>query len=148
MEKQIIVDSIVSKLNAMGIFPKTGTVSDFEISTELLNASWGSGNKKIEYHALALINEAEKTLYFWEFTKESGAGLSFGGDFETSFQSGTALFRKVKSVGYDADGKAYEFSFDLGAIPKIFKETAKAQSLKFKVVLRREKASYPTGQKA
>ncbi len=109
-----------------------------------MNASRGSGNKKIEYRALALVNEAEKTLYFWEFTRESGAGLSFGGDFETSFQSGTALFRKVKSAGYDAAGKAYEYSFDLGAIPKIFRETAKAAGLKFKVVLRREKASYPS----
>jgi len=145
MEKQTIINTIEAKLSSIGVFPQKGTASDISIQTEFLNAAWGSGNKKIEYHALAFLNEAERTLYFWEYTKESSSGISFGSYSETSFQSGTTLFRKVKSVGYAADGKAYEYSLDLGAITKIFKETAKTQGWKFKVVLKREKASYPPG---
>jgi hypothetical protein len=142
MEKQEMMGAIISKLAAIGVFVKTGTVSDIEINAEFVNAAWGSGNKKIEYHALALLNEAEKTLYFWEMTKESGAGISFGGGFETSFQSGTTVYRKVKSVGFDAGGKAYEYTLDIGAITKTFKETAKTQGWKFKVVLKKDKAAY------
>ena len=85
-------------------------------------------------------------MYFWEYTKESGSGISFGSDYDMSFQSGATVYRKVKSVGYGIDGKAYEYTFDLGAITKAFKETVKKHGWKFKVVLKREKAAYSTNK--
>ena len=81
----------------------------------------------------------------WEMTKETGHGLSFGGESGSSFQSGKTLFRKVKSVQYGPDGKAYEYTLDLGAIPKVVKEATKQHGWNFKTVLRRDKASWPAG---
>jgi glycine cleavage system H lipoate-binding protein len=40
----------------------------------------------------------------------------------------------VKNVQYGLDGKVYEYSLDLGAIPKTVKETAKQYGWKFKTV--------------
>ena len=61
------------------------------------------------------------------------------------FNQGKPFFRKVKSTQYAADGKAYEYTLDLGAIPKSVKETAKQYDWKFKTVLNKNKASYPPG---
>ncbi|NCB41495.1 MAG: hypothetical protein EOM59_02635 [Clostridia bacterium] len=145
MEKQTVLLQIIQRLNDIGVFPEKQPEADIIIDCEFLDASWGAGKKKIEYNARATIDEAEGVLYFWEFTKDIGSGFSFGSDSEKSFQSGTTLMRKVKSVHYSADGKAYEYNLDLGAITKSFKEVAKANGLKFKVVLKKEKASYAPG---
>lgn len=145
MERNTMIDALTSQLRAIGISCQVGVGSDVDIQTEFVDASWGTGSKRIQYHASAFLNEPERTLYFWEFTKETGSGLSFNVNAESSFQSGTTLFRKVKSVGYGPDGKAYEYSLDLGAITKTFKETAKQYGWKFKVVLKHEKAMYPPG---
>jgi hypothetical protein len=51
--------------------------------------------------------------------------------------------RKVKSVQYGPDGKAYEYTLDLGAVSKLVKDIAKRHGWKFKTVLSRSKASYP-----
>lgn len=145
MDKQPLINSITTKLNSMGISCAVGAGADITVDTEFLDAQWGTGQKKIEYHASALLNESENTLYFWEFTKETGSGFSFGSSSESSFQSGVTLFRKVKSIQFGPDGKAYEYSLDLGAITKTFKGIAKQSGWKFKVVLKRDKASYPPG---
>ena len=145
MERNTMIADLTAQLNAIGISCQIGAGSDVDIQTEFLDASWGTGNKRIQYHASAFLNEPERIMYFWEFTKETGSGLSFSSNAESSFQSGSTLFRKVKSVGYGPDGKAYEYSLDLGAITKTFKETAKQYGWKFKVVLKHEKAMYPPG---
>jgi hypothetical protein len=145
MERMTMVNAITAKLGSLGIRCQVGAGSDISVKTTFLDAAWGTGKKQIDYQGSALLNEQERTLYFWELTKETGSGLSFTGNSESSFQSGTTLFRKVKSVGYGPDGKAYEYSLDLGAITKTFKETAKQYGWKFKVVLKKEKAMYPAG---
>jgi hypothetical protein len=145
MERNTMVNAITAQLGSLGIPCQVGAGSDISVRTTFLDAAWGTGKKQIDYQGSALLNEQERTLYFWELTKETGSGLSFTGNSESSFQSGTTLFRKVKSVGYGPDGKAYEYSLDLGAITKTFKETAKQYGWKFKVVLKKEKAMYPPG---
>ncbi len=142
MEKQEIINALKSKLSEISVFTQLSTETDIMIRTELLNAAWGSGKKKIEYQALAFLNETKRTLYFWEYTKEISSGFSFGSNSQTSSQSGATTFRKVKILCYDPDGQAYEYCFDLGAITKIFKQTAKKQGWKFKVVLNKKKALY------
>ena len=145
MEKLAMLENLEFRLGSLGIPYQRGTGADFTIRTEFLDASWGAGHKKIEYEAAAFLNESERILYFWELTKETGSGLSFSGETESSFQTGTTLFRKIKGVGYGPDGKAYEYSLDLGAITKAFKEAAQQYGWKFKVVLKKEKATYPPG---
>ncbi|HEX2925664.1 MAG TPA: hypothetical protein VHP38_05330, partial [Ruminiclostridium sp.] len=145
MEKRLLISEIVPKLDQMGIVYTLGQGTDIAIECEFLDAGWGIGNKKIQYTSRVYFDESANTVTMWELTKEIGSGLSFGGDSETSFQSGATLFRKVKSVHYGPDGKAYEYNLNLGAIPKAFKETAKAHGWKFKTVLRPNKACFPPG---
>lgn len=140
--KREILGEIATRLGSLGIPFETGTRADVLIQTVFLDASWGSGSKKLEYLGSALLKDAERTLYYYELTKESSSGFSFGSDSESSFQSGKTLFRKIKSVRYGPDGKAYELTLDLGAIPKAFQDAARQYGWTFKTVLKRDKASY------
>ncbi len=143
--KKEMIDGIANQLSALGVTYTVKTSADIVVNCEFLDAGWNTGNKKITYEASAYFDETSRTIFLWEFTKEFGSGFSFGGDSETSFQMGKTLFRKVKSVRCGVDGKAYEYTLDLGAIPKAFKEAAKAHAWKLKTVIKRENAMYPTG---
>lgn len=143
--KQQILAEIISKLSALGIPMQNGNGADATINTEFLDAGWSTGSKKISYEASIFANEQDNVIYMYEKTTEVGHGLSFGGSSGSSFQSGKTLFRKVKSVQYGLDGKAYEYTLDLGAIPKTVKETAKLYGWNFKTVLNKNKAMYPAG---
>ncbi len=145
MAKEDIINQILQKFGQLGISYLTGNGTDITISTEFLDAKWGSRKKKISYNASIYAEESSNTFFMWEMTKETGSGFSFGSSSESSFQSGTTLFRKVKGIQYGLDGKAYEYTLDLGAIPKAVKETAKNNGWKFKTVLKKEKAFWPGG---
>ncbi len=142
--KKEMIDGIANQLFAMGVTYTLDIGADIVVNCEFLDAGWNTGTKKITYEASAYFDETSRTIFLWEFTKEFGSGFSSGGDSETSFQMGKTLYRKVKSVQYGVDGKAYEYTLDLGAIPKAFKEAAKAHEWKLKTVLKRENAMYPT----
>jgi len=145
MDRQTFIENVSQRLNALGVAYTIGAGADIVINASFLTAGWSTGNKQISYEASTYLNETEKTVFMWELTKESGSGFSFGGSSETSFQTGKTLFRKVKSVQYGPDGKAYEIDLDLGAIPNAVKEAAKACGWKYKTVLNRNKAIYPAG---
>jgi len=142
MKKQEMIDAITMRLRSLGVFPQESTVTDIEIQEEFLDAEWSTGKKKIEYRALALLDEDQNTLYFWEFKKETSAGFSFGFKSEKSSQACATVYRHVKGIGYGPEGKAYEYDLDLGAITRIFKEIATNEGWKFRVVLSKRKASY------
>lgn len=142
--KQPLLAEIWNQLASMSIPLQSGNGADITAAAEFLDARWSTGSKKISYEASILADEADKTVYMYEKTSEVGQGLSFGGfGAESSFQSGSTLMRKVKSVQYGPDGKAYEYNLDLGAVSKAVKEAAKRQGWKFKTVLSRKKAMYP-----
>ncbi len=143
--KQQINGEIVEKLMALNLPVIVGNGADISIDTEFLDAGWSTGSKKISYEASVFLDEGQQTVFMYEKTVEKGQGFSFGSNSESSFQSGTTLFRKVKSIQYGLDGKAFEYTLDLGAIPKAVKETTKKYGWKFKTVLSRNKASYPAG---
>lgn len=145
MNKGELVKEIADKLSKMNINFQLGDGSDITIAAEFIDAGWSTGNKKITYSASVFADEAANTVYMWEMTKEIGSGFSFGGDSSSSFQSGTTLFRKVKSVQYGIDGKAYEYTLNLGEIPKAAKESAKQFGWKFKTVIKKDKALWPAG---
>lgn len=143
MDKEMMKSAIAQQLIQIGITPIIDGESDIAVDAELLDAKWTTGQKKIEYHNSAYFDEESQTLFYWESSKETGAGFSFGASSESSTQSGTTLMRKVKSIQYGPDGKAFEYNFDLGQIPRIFKEAAKENNWKFKMVLKKEKAMLP-----
>ena len=143
--KQQIITEIKEKLEELGVPMQFGNETDISISTELLDAKWSTGGKKIRYEAYILVNDREHVVNMYEKTMEAGGGFSFGMSTEASFQSGSTLYRKVKSIQYGLDGKAFEYTFDLGAIPKAVKDAAKRSGWKFKTVLNKNKALYLTG---
>lgn len=142
MKKDLIIQ-IANQLSKLGISADMGKGTDISISAEFLDASWSTGKKNINYEGAIYLDETSQTIYMWEKTSESKQGISFGGEASSSFQMGRTLFRKVKSIQYGPDGQAYEYTLDLGAIPKTVKEVAKENNWKFKTVLNREKAFYP-----
>ena len=141
MKKELLLE-IENQISALGISVTTGEKTDLTIDAELLDASFSTGKKKIKYEAMILLDEAEKAVRMYEKTTELSAGVSFGMSGETSFQSGSTLMRKVKSVQYGPEGKVFEYNFDLGAISKAVKSAAKEHGWSFKTVILKKNAIY------
>ncbi len=141
MKKELLLE-IENQISALGISVTTGEKTDLTIEAELLDASFSTGKKKLKYEAMILLDEAEKAVRMYEKTTEISAGVSFGASGETSFQSGSTLMRKVKSVQYGPEGKVFEYNFDLGAIPKAVKSAAKEHDWSFKTVILKKNAMY------
>ena len=138
--KQDLLQEIEQQLSANGLKAEHSDKTDLSVDVELLDASFSTGKKKLRYEALILLDEADKTVKMYEKTTEISAGVSFGMSGESSFQSGSTLFRKVKSVQYGPEGKVFEYNFDLGAIPKAVKTAAQAAGWKFKTVIIKKNA--------
>ena len=145
--KDNILSQIVSSLEKSGVRAKVSDITDLSIDMEFLDAKWSTGEKKISYEASILINESDSTIYMYEKTAESGSGFGFGMNNDSTVQSGTTLFRKVKAVTYGPEGEVINIELDLGLIPKTVKEIAKENGFKFKTVIFKKKAQYPNGVK-
>ena len=140
--KQELMQEIKSQLSNLGLPAAPSDKTDLMIDAELMDASFIGGKKKLRYETMILLDEGTKTVKMYEKTTEVSIGGSFGMSGETSSQSGSTLMRKVKFVQFDASGKAMEFNFDLGAIPKAVKAAAQAQGWGFKTVILRKNAMY------
>jgi hypothetical protein len=145
--KDNIVSQIIAGLEKSGVQAKISDNTDLSINMEFLDAKWSTGEKKISYEASILINETDSTVYMYEKTAESGSGFGFGMNNDSTVQSGTTLFRKVKAVTYGPEGEVINIEIDLGLIPKVVKDIAKENGLKFKTVIFKKKALYPNGVK-
>jgi len=141
MKKDLLLE-IETQLATMGITAAKGDKTDLAIDVELLDASFSTGKKKLRYEAMILLDEPDKVVRMYEKTTEISAGVSFGMNAETSFQSGSTLMRKVKSVQYGPEGKVFEYNFDLGAISKAVKAAAQAHGWSFKTVIIKKNAMY------
>jgi len=137
-----LLQEIETQLAANGLKAERNGKTDLSVDAELLDASFSTGKKKLRYEAMILLDEGEKTVKMYEKTTETSAGVSFGMSGESSFQSGSTLFRKVKSVQYGPEGKVFEYNFDLGAIPKSVKTAAQAAGWKFKTVILKKNAMF------
>ena len=140
--KQELMLEIVTQLSALGIRAAASDMTDLTIDEELLDASFAGGKKKLRYEAMILLDEHAKTVKMYEKTTEASAGISFGMHAESSFQSGSTLFRKVKCVQIDTTGKVLEYNFDLGAISKTVKSAAQTQGWDFKTVILKSNAMH------
>jgi hypothetical protein len=148
MEKKALLDQLMRRFTELGIVFQMQKGTDLSIFQEFLDSRWGGGKKKISYEASVYGDRFSRTLFMWEKTKETESGFSFGFSSESHLQSGSTVFRRVKSLQYGPDGKAYEYDLDLGAIPRAVKETAQANGWNFKTVLKKEKALWPAGYSA
>lgn len=145
MDKEQLVSKVSTELDSLGIVCSRGKGTDLYVDCEFLDAGWSTGKKSITYNALIFFDERVQTVFMRELTKEVGSGFSFGSDSESFSQTGTTLYRKVKSIQYGSDGKAYEYELSLGEVPAIVKRNAKEAGWKFKTVLKKENAMYPLG---
>lgn len=142
MGKSELIRIITEQYGALGIQYKQGGTADITVDQEVLDAKFATGKAKIQYQNSILISESDQTVYFWEQTKEIKSGFSFGFSGESYSQTGATLFRKVKSVQFGPDGKAYEVEFDIGQLSKIVKTSAIECGFKLKTVLNKKKASF------
>jgi hypothetical protein len=134
-------------LAALGQYPgysaQYGTDTDIVIGDQVADASWGIGNKKVEYSAVMKAVESERTVYFWEMLKEKGAGMNFGG-FES--ESYTTVGKKRSGVKKETvigpDGVAMDYEWDYAATRRIVEEVAARHGWQLKVVLRKKSAQW------
>lgn len=145
--KDNIIFKIIASLKKVGVHAKVSDNTDLVIDMEFLDAKWSTGEKKISYESSILVNEDDNTIYMYEKTSESGGGFGFGMNTDSSVQSGSTLFRKVKAVTYGPEGEVINIEIDLGMIPKTIKEIAKEYGYKFKTVIFKKKAQYSGGVK-
>jgi len=143
MSKQTIINQIAAELNRLGVPFRLGQGADLTINNEFVDASWGTGSKRIVYEASLLIDEQNRIANFWEKTIEIGGGLSMGYNGESSFQSGSTLFRKVIFKQMGPGGQRVDVSLDLGSIARSVKSAVNTANWRFKTVLSKAKASYP-----
>ena len=142
MSKQAILNTIAAELNRLGVPFKLGQTADLTIVTDFVDASWGAGSKKIHYEASLLLDEQSAIASFWEKTIETNTGVSMGLEGESSFQSGSTLFRKVIFHQIGPDGQRIDVNLDLGSIARAVKDGVHAFNWRFKTVLGKSKASY------
>ncbi|SDM62608.1 zinc ribbon domain-containing protein [Acetanaerobacterium elongatum] len=146
MMKEQVIGEILGSMAQLKLPFARGGGTDLSVHTEFVDAAWGTGSYKIDYEAAIFADEVSQTVYLYERTTELGSGVSFGGGgSEEYLQSGSSVYRKVKNVQFGPDGKVYEYTLNMGAIPQAVKDAAKKYGWQFKQVLSKEKAMYPVG---
>jgi hypothetical protein len=141
-EKDVIVSEVYQALlGKTGYNMTAGTDTDLVINSEIANASWATGKKKVEYSAIMKVEESDRTIYWWEMLKESGGGLSFGTMGSESYSTvGAKRWGTTKEVVLGPDGVAVNYSWDYAATRNVAEEIAKRHGYKLKVVLRKKAA--------
>lgn len=139
---EAVIAEIAQALQAKtGYRVARGTNTDLVIDSEIANASWVTGKKKVEYSAIMRVDEAERTVYWWEMLKESGAGLSFGGMQTESYSTfGAKRSGTTKEVVIGPGGVAMSYSWDYASTRQLAEEIANRHGLKLKVVMRKKNA--------
>ena len=101
--------------------------------------------QKLHYVAKFRILDDQKLIRFSELLKESGAGVSTGGDFDSSpgfgfktetYKSGGAGREGTLEQQSSLFGKKYEYRFDFKNIRSKLEELARAEGYQFQLKLR------------
>jgi hypothetical protein len=120
-----------------------GSDTDIEISNEVTNSIWYSGKKTVNYTARILLNEREKTAYYWEMLKESSSGLSFSMGIQKKKIKGIEVFQQSRERGYAPGGElVYDYQFDYGSLREAVKQLLQSYDWRLKTVIMKGKASY------
>lgn len=139
---QAVVAEIAQALLARTGYTVTGgTNTDLVIGSEVANANWITGKKKVTYSAIMKAEESERTVYWWEMLQESGGGLSFGTmGAESTATFGAKRYGATKEVVIGPGGVAMDYSWDYAATRRLAEEIAARHGFAFKVVLRKSSA--------
>lgn len=138
--------SVVAEI-AQALLAKTGytvvggTNTDLVIGSEIANANWITGKKKVTYSAIMKAEDADRTVYWWEMLQESGGGLSFGTmGSESTSTFGAKRYGTTKEVVIGPGGVAMDYSWDYAVTRQLAKEIAARHGFAFKVVMRKKSA--------
>ena len=142
-EKDVILQAILN-FNEAGPFKIVrGGDTDIEISNEVTNSTWYSGKKTVNYAARILLNEKEKTAYYWEMLKETSSGLSFSMGVQKKKIKGVEVFQQIRERGYAPGGElVYDYQFDYGSLRDAVKQLLQSYGWRLKTVIMKGKASY------
>ena len=142
-EKDTIMQAILSLSEAGPFKIVRGSDTDLEISNEVTNSSWYTGKKTVNYAARILLNEQEKTAYYWEMLKETSSGLSFSMGIQKKKIKGIEVFQQSRERGYAPGGElVYDYQFDYGSLRDAVKQLLQSSGWKLKTVIMKGKASY------
>ncbi len=131
----------ILKYNNAGPFTiARGQKTDLVITNEVVSSNWFSGKKKISYTAQLLLNEEEKTVYYWEALKEISAGISVQIGFQKKLIKGVEMFQKARETGYAPTGAmVYDYQFDYGSLREALRGLVEEQGWKLKTVIMKGK---------
>lgn len=98
--------------------------------------------KKLTYNAKVTLDDDSKKLTFTEYLKESGSGLSSGGDFDsnmspgfgfskTSYKTGTGGISGTIEEQSNLFGKQYNYQFKYQEVREAIEDVAKKNGYSF-----------------
>jgi len=137
----VVAEIAQALLAKTGYTVTAGANTDLVIASEVANANWITGKKKVTYSAIMKAEESERTVYWWEMLQESGGGLSFGTmGVESTSTFGTKRYGTTREVVIGPGGVAMDYSWDYAATRQLAEEIAARHGYGFKVVLRKKSA--------
>jgi hypothetical protein len=131
--KQQLIDDICAKLNELKI---PFTIKDntyIYVNTEFYDVGYGTQSKMILYELNVFIDEPNRSVFMYVKTAEKF--ISPEGAIGEYTNQSSSLFRTVKSVCSDSDGKVSIITIDLGQVPNTVKDTAFRYGWKFRTAL-------------
>ncbi len=132
MKKQLI-DDICLKLNELHIpfTLKDGTY--ISVNTEFYDVGYGTEPKIVLYDLSVFFDEPNQAVFMYVKTGDKPVPVGSNNK-DTGVQPST-IFRKVRHVCQDQDGKVTVISIDLGEVPNTIKNTAFKYGWKFRTAL-------------
>ncbi len=116
----------------------------YELTATLAERKAFLSSQKLQYQAKFRILDDEKLIRYFEMLKESGSGMSTGGDFDSSpgFGFKTETY-KTGGTGREGDieqqsilfGKKYEYRFEFKTVRAKIEELARVEGYRFDLQL-------------
>lgn len=131
--KQQLIGDICSKLNELKI---PFTIKDdtyIYVNTEFFDVGNGTQATMILYELTVRIDEPDQAVFMYVKTAEKF--ISAEGAIGEYTNQSSSLFRTVKSVCTDSDGKVSIITIDLGEVPNTVKNTTFKYGWKFRTAL-------------
>lgn len=131
--KQQLLDDICLKLNELRIPFTLKDNTYIYVNTEFYDVGYGSEAKMVLFDLSVFLDEPNQSVFMYVKTAEKF--ISADGTAGDYTNQSSSLFRKVRSVCSDEDGKVTVISIDLGEVPNTVKNTAFKYGWKFRTAL-------------
>lgn len=140
--KQQLIDDICAKLNELKIPFRIKDNTYIYVNTEFFDVGYGTQPKMVLYDLTVLLDEPNTSVFMYVKTAEKY--ISPDGAIGEYTNQSSSLFRTVKSVCSEPDGKVSVITIDLGQVPNTVKDTAFKYGWKFRTALNLNKRGKKT----